>query len=97
MRVLVTGAAGFIGRWVVGELLERGHTVLPIDNLAEGDEANLEAFAGQPGFLPFEVGDVRDAASCRRWINERAMVVQSEWMTVSRSLRERRHGMCRAR
>jgi nucleoside-diphosphate-sugar epimerase len=67
MRVLVTGAAGFIGRWVVGELLERGHTVLPIDNLAEGDEANLEAFAGHPGFLPFEVGDVRDVASCRRW------------------------------
>ena len=28
---------------------------------------NLEEFAGHPGFLPFEVGDVRDAASCRRW------------------------------
>jgi UDP-glucose 4-epimerase len=70
MRVLVTGAAGFIGRWVVGELLERGHTVLPIDNLAEGDEANLEAFVGNPGFLPFDVGDVRDAASCRRWTAE---------------------------
>ena len=67
MRVLVTGAAGFIGRWVVGALLERGHTVLPIDNLAEGDEANLEAFVGHPGLLPFEVGDVRDAAACRRW------------------------------
>ena len=67
MRVLVTGAAGFIGRWVVGELLERGHTVLPIDNLAEGDEANLEAFAGHPGFLPFELGDVRDTTACRRW------------------------------
>jgi len=65
--VLVTGAAGFIGRWVVGELLARGHTVLPIDNLAEGDEANLEAFLGRPGLLPFELGDVRDAASCRRW------------------------------
>jgi len=70
MRVLVTGAAGFIGRWVVGELLERGHTVLPIDNLAEGDEANLEAFVGHAGLLPFEVGDVRDAASCRRWTAE---------------------------
>jgi len=70
VRVLVTGAAGFIGRWVVGELLERGHTVLPIDNLAEGDEANLQAFVGHPGFMPFEVGDIRDAASCRRWTAE---------------------------
>ncbi len=70
MRVLVTGAAGFIGRWVVGELLARGHTVLPIDNLAEGDEANLDAFVGQPGFLPFEKGDVRDAAACRRWTGQ---------------------------
>jgi nucleoside-diphosphate-sugar epimerase len=70
VRVLVTGAAGFIGRWVVGELLARGHTVLPIDNLAEGDEANLDAFVGQPGFLPFEQGDVRDAAACRRWTGQ---------------------------
>ncbi len=67
MRVLVTGAAGFIGRWVVGELLERGHVVLPIDNLVAGDEANLAEFAGHPNLLPFEQGDVRDAAACRRW------------------------------
>ena len=70
MRVLVTGAAGFIGRWVVGELLERGHTVLPIDNLSEGDESNLADFLGHPGLQPFEVGDVRDAAACRRWTAE---------------------------
>ena len=49
MRVLVTGAAGFIGRWVVGELLARGHTVLPIDNLAEGDEANLDGLRRATG------------------------------------------------
>jgi nucleoside-diphosphate-sugar epimerase len=67
MRILVTGAAGFIGRWVVGELLARGHTVLPIDSLVAGDVGNLDEFAGQPGLLPFEEGDVRDAASCRRW------------------------------
>jgi len=67
MRVLVTGAAGFIGRWVVGELLARGHTVLPVDSLVAGDLTNLDEFAGQPGLLPFEEGDVRDAEACRRW------------------------------
>ena len=67
MRILVTGAAGFIGRWVVGELLARGHTVRPIDNLVAGELANLAEFAGQPGLLPFEAGDVRDPVACRRW------------------------------
>ncbi len=70
MRVLVTGAAGFIGRWVVGELLASGHEVLPIDNLVAGDEAALDEFAGTPGLRPFERGDVRDPDACRRWLQE---------------------------
>jgi nucleoside-diphosphate-sugar epimerase len=70
MKVLVTGAAGFIGRWVVGELLAKGHEVLPIDNLVAGDVAALSQFAGDPGLRPFEQGDVRDAAACRRWLSE---------------------------
>jgi len=70
MRVLVTGAAGFIGRWVVAELLAAGHEVLPIDNLVAGDVAALEEFAGHPGMRPFEEGDVRDAEACRRWASE---------------------------
>lgn len=68
MRVLVTGGAGFIGRWVVGELLTAGHEVHAIDNLVAGDARSLDEFAGQPGMRPFEQGDVRDAAACRRWI-----------------------------
>ena len=67
MKVLVTGAAGFIGRWVVCELLARGHTVLPVDSLVVGDVANLEEFSSAAGLLPFERGDVRDAAACLRW------------------------------
>lgn len=68
MRVLVTGAAGFIGRWVVGELLARGHEVVPIDNLATGDAANLAEFQDHPRMQPFEIGDVRDEGACRRWL-----------------------------
>jgi UDP-glucose 4-epimerase len=68
VKVLVTGAAGFIGRWVVGELLAQGHEVLPIDNLVTGDVAALDEFAGHPHLRPFERGDVRDPDACRRWV-----------------------------
>lgn len=70
MRILVTGAAGFIGRWLVAELLDRGHTVLPLDNLAAGSRENLAELAGHPNILPLEVGDVRDAETCRRVVTD---------------------------
>jgi nucleoside-diphosphate-sugar epimerase len=70
MRVLVSGAAGFIGRWVVADLLERGHTVFPVDNLVAGDPGNLAEFAAHPRMRPLEVGDVRDPVACRRWADE---------------------------
>ena len=64
----MTGAAGFIGRWVVAELLERGHTVLPVDNLSQGDPGNLAALVGHPNLEPLVVGDVRDGEACRKWL-----------------------------
>ena len=32
MKILVTGSAGFINGYVIGELLAAGHTVVGIDN-----------------------------------------------------------------
>jgi UDP-glucose 4-epimerase len=42
MRILVTGAAGFIGSNLVDRLLTDGHQVVGIDNLSTGVVANLE-------------------------------------------------------
>ena len=59
-RFLVTGGAGFIGRWTVGGLLDLGHEVLVLDNLSNGSVANIEEFKGRKGFLGLIEGDIRD-------------------------------------
>ncbi|WP_411824562.1 UDP-glucose 4-epimerase GalE [Leptospira sp. 'Mane'] len=41
MRVLVTGGAGYIGSHVVLELMELGHNILVVDDMANGNETNL--------------------------------------------------------
>lgn len=40
-RVLVTGGAGFIGSHLCRHLLERGRSVLCVDNLSSGSESNV--------------------------------------------------------
>jgi dTDP-glucose 4,6-dehydratase len=46
-RALVTGAAGFIGSHLSEYLLDRGVSVIGMDNLATGDVANIEHLAGR--------------------------------------------------
>ena len=61
-RYLVTGAAGFIGRSIVAELLKRGETVRGIDNFLTGKRENLIGLEG----MEFVEGDLTDPFVCMR-------------------------------
>ena len=47
MRIVITGAAGFIGSHLSETLLDRGHSVVGVDNLLTGDLANIAHLAGR--------------------------------------------------
>ncbi|MCL4782775.1 MAG: SDR family oxidoreductase [Bryobacterales bacterium] len=69
MRVLLSGAAGFIGSHLTERLLSEGHTVVGLDNFLSGSQRNLEGFYRHPEFQfqavdvskPFEVEGPFDA------------------------------------
>lgn len=54
MKIVVTGAAGFIGSNLTDYLLERGHTVIGIDNLSTGLKKFLKKAEANPSFSFFQ-------------------------------------------
>jgi nucleoside-diphosphate-sugar epimerase len=60
MNILVTGGAGFIGRWVVKRLLEDNHNVWILDNLSGGREENIKEFSGRKNLKGYIVGDIKN-------------------------------------
>jgi dTDP-glucose 4,6-dehydratase len=53
-RALVTGGAGFLGSHLSRSLLDRGWSVVAVDNLTTGRKANVADLAGRPGFTIIE-------------------------------------------
>jgi dTDP-glucose 4,6-dehydratase len=66
MRILITGAAGFLGSHLTDALLAEGHSVVGIDNLCTGSLENLSHLTKEPRFefrehdicQPFDFGRV---------------------------------------
>ena len=60
MKLLVTGAAGFIGSAFIREALKQGHSIVVLDALTyAGHLENLEDIL-KPGTVDFEKGDICD-------------------------------------
>jgi UDP-glucose 4-epimerase len=60
MRALVTGGAGFIGSHLIDALLERGDSVMSLDNLATGRHDNVRHHIGDHRF-EFVLGSIINA------------------------------------
>ncbi len=63
MRILITGAAGFLGSNLVERLLLEGHAVVGMDNFITGDPRNLARFDGNKyfTFIQQDVSEFIDA------------------------------------
>jgi UDP-glucose 4-epimerase len=78
-KVLVSGSSGFIGGYVVEELLRRGHTVIGIDNFSKYGRVS-KSYDDHPQYTLVE-GDARDVdlmtnllSDCEHFIAGAAMI-----------------------
>src|SRR5579875_2818723 len=78
-KVLVSGSAGFIGGYVVAELLERGYAVVGLDNFSKYGKVS-RSYDDHPRYRLVE-GDARDVdlmtgllADCDHFIAGAAMI-----------------------
>lgn len=84
MKVLVTGGAGFIGSHITEQLLDEGHRVVVVDNLATGRRENLH-----PNIVFYEA-DITDRRLHDVFERERpdCVVHEAAQVSVQRSVRD---------
>jgi dTDP-L-rhamnose 4-epimerase len=73
--ILITGGAGFIGRYVARACLERGHKVRVLDSLIEQVHGDRTQADGLDPDVEVVVGDVRDEAALLRALKGATKVV----------------------
>lgn len=69
MKVLITGGAGFIGSHLADACIERGDSVVVLDDLSTGRVENIAHLLSEPRFR-YVVGSITDAALVSRIMEE---------------------------
>src|SRR5215467_1074554 len=86
MRYLVTGGAGFIGSNTVDELVQRGHSVVVLDDLSAGKEDNLAEVRNKITIIK---GSLTDLEIVRKAMHEAEYVLHLAARTsVPRSVKD---------
>ena len=86
MRYLVTGGAGFIGSNTVDELVQRGHSVVVLDDLSAGKEDNLAEVRNKITIIK---GSLTDLEIVRKAMHEAEYVLHLAARTsVPRSMKD---------
>ena len=57
MKILLTGAAGFLGSHLTQKLISEGHQVIGLDDFSSGSKKNISDFLNNPNFI-FQEQDV---------------------------------------
>jgi UDP-glucose 4-epimerase len=68
-KVLITGAAGFIGSWLARELVHRGSEVIGLDNLSTGQINNLDDVLHAMQFVQGDLRETRLVAELCRGVD----------------------------
>jgi nucleoside-diphosphate-sugar epimerase len=73
MKILVTGSTGFIGGYLVQELLEHGHEIIGVDNYSKYGKT-VKSYDNHPHYT-FVQGDAKDVDLMKRLISDCDQVV----------------------
>jgi UDP-N-acetylglucosamine 4-epimerase len=88
IKILITGAAGFIGSNLSEYFVEKGCDVVGLDNLATGNLNNIAHLISCPNF-EFIEGDIRNIETCHKAVVGRTYVLhQAALGSVPRSIND---------
>jgi len=76
-KILVTGASGFVGQYVVAELIRNGHAV--IASSADPEKARQSSWFGQAAYIPFDLSKQDPDSDYFRWFGEPDRLIHLAW------------------